>query len=641
MAFEGFNAGREKTSKLFPEWKEQLLAAPWPEDVRWRVGQVIYVFFRFCKRYHTPASVESAKAFVESEAGQRDPWIRPALRWLCTGGRVVDKAWLAGNRRDGTHGTDAADGTDSAGGRRVGNGRGAGGSGGRGVRPMEELEGGAWESARPVVPARAERGVMGAGDGTDGADNAGAGTAGVARGGEKRRVGAAGAEDGTDSRGAGAGGARGGRRDGIVRGGGMGMGNGTKGTDGIYGTDSGGAGAAGEARGRVGGAGADGKNGTHETEGTDGTDRGEAGVMRGGGDGQDGTDSEGREGAVAGAEGAGGWRSSTPSRGAEDLGGPDWERALVTALRRKGMLWRTEQTYRMWARRFAEFIRPRSPFAAGGEEVADFLTAMAVEFRASPATQRQALNALVFFLQEGLRREVGELDFRRSAARKRVPTVLSRAECTRLFEAITGSNRLMAETMYGAGLRLMELLRLRVHHLDFERRQLKVYSGKGDKDRLTILPDSVIPRLKEQLAQAKAWFEADRAAGLPGVWVPEGLERKWPQAGTDWQWQWVFPSRELAADPASGVKRRHHVLDGTFQNAVRAAAVKAQIDKRVTPHVLRHSFATHLLEAGTDIRTVQDLLGHESVETTQIYTHVMQKPGLGVRSPLDMGRVES
>jgi len=191
--------------------------------------------------------------------------------------------------------------------------------------------------------------------------------------------------------------------------------------------------------------------------------------------------------------------------------------------------------------------------------------------------------------------------------------------------------------MYGAGLRRMELLRVRVHHLDRERGQLKVFAGKGDKDRLTVLPERLRPMLERHLERLRKLYAADRTARLPGVWLPEGLEKKFARAGEAWEWQWLFPSREAARDPVSGLRRRHHVLDGTFQNAVRMAAQAAGITKRVTPHVLRHSFATHLLEDGVDIRTVQDLLGHESLETTQIYTHVMRRPGLGVRSPLDRG----
>jgi integron integrase len=330
-----------------------------------------------------------------------------------------------------------------------------------------------------------------------------------------------------------------------------------------------------------------------------------------------------------------GRRPPTPPLARDDMGGADWERDLVSAVRRKGFLWRTEQTYRAWATRFAGFLKPRSPYAATGDDVARFLSLLAVEWRAGASTQKQALNALVFLMEEALRRSVGEIEFKRAWARRRIPVVLTRGECDRLFGELTGSPRLMAELMYGTGLRLMELLRLRVHHLDFARRQVRVYSGKGDKERITMLPDALASRLHQHVERLRSLHERDRADGLAGVWLPEGLERKYQGAGTTWEWQWLFPSRESSMDPATGIRRRHHVLDGAVQNAIRSAARAAGIDKRVTPHVLRHSFATHLLESGTDIRTVQDLLGHESVETTQIYTHVMQKPGLGVRSPLD------
>jgi integron integrase len=328
-------------------------------------------------------------------------------------------------------------------------------------------------------------------------------------------------------------------------------------------------------------------------------------------------------------------RSEVPPPAADDQGGADWERDLIGALRRKGLLWRTEQVYRQWAARFAAHMHPRSPYAADGGDVSAFLSKLAVEGRASASTQKQALNAIVFLMHEALRRSVGEIEFARAWARRRVPTVLTRGECDRLFGELTGTTKLMARLMYGAGLRLMELLRLRVHHLDLERRQLKVHAGKGDKDRITVLPEALAAELGAHVDRLRSLHREDRAAGLPGVWLPEGLARKFRGAGQTWEWQWLFPSRELMRDPTTGERRRHHVLDGSFQNAIRQAARAARIDKRVTPHVLRHSFATHLLESGVDIRTVQELLGHESVETTQIYTHVMQKPGLGVRSPLD------
>jgi integron integrase len=338
------------------------------------------------------------------------------------------------------------------------------------------------------------------------------------------------------------------------------------------------------------------------------------------------------------ASGVGGRRSSNsapPPKAADDLGVEPWERALIKAVRERGFLWRTEQTYREWAVRFARFIAPRSPYAADGSDVAAFLSALAVNGRASPAAQRQALNALVFLMEQALSRNLGEMRFTRAYPKRRLPTVLTAGECAALFAQLPGTTRLMAELAYGSGLRLMELLRLRVHHLDLERCQVRVFSGKGDKDRVTVLPERLIADLRAHLARLHELWERDRSAGLPPVWLPEGLERKFSRAGETWEWQWLFPSRELGPDPASGVRRRHRVSDNLFQQALKRAAEGAGMIKRVTPHVLRHSFATHLLESGTDIRTVQELMGHASVETTQIYTHVMKKPGLGVKSPLD------
>ncbi|MDI1336911.1 MAG: integron integrase [Lacunisphaera sp.] len=324
-----------------------------------------------------------------------------------------------------------------------------------------------------------------------------------------------------------------------------------------------------------------------------------------------------------------------PPLAAGDLGAEPWERALIKASRERHFLWRTEQTYREWSVRFARFLAPRSPDAASGDDVAAFLSEMAVQGRASPSAQKQALNALVFLMQEALHRDLGQMEFTRPAARRRVPTVLSQGECKALFAQLEGTPRLMVELAYGAGLRLMELLRLRVHHLDLDRLRLQVLGGKGDKDRVTVLPEKLVPALRERLARLREQWTMDRAAKVPGVWLPEGLARKYPKAGRSWEWQWLFPARELSRDPASGVTRRHHLSDTSFQRTVKGAAAQAGLNKRVTPHTFRHSFATHLLEGGTDIRTVQELMGHASVETTQIYLHVMQKPGLGVRSPLD------
>jgi integron integrase len=324
-----------------------------------------------------------------------------------------------------------------------------------------------------------------------------------------------------------------------------------------------------------------------------------------------------------------------PPPAASDLGTTPWEQALIKASRERGFLWRTEQTYREWAVRFARFIAPRSPYAASGEEVAAFLSALAVEGRASPSAQKQALNALVFLMQEALHRDLGKMEFKRAYPRQRLPTVLSPGECQSLFAQLEGTPRLMVELAYGSGLRLMELLRLRVHHVDIERQRLQVYAGKGDKDRITVLPEKLLPDLREQVARLRKQWEADREASLPGVWLPEGLAKKYPKAGVSWEWQWLFPAKNPGLDAATGIRRRHHLSDTSFQRMVKGAADKAGLTKRVTPHTFRHSFATHLLENGTDIRTVQELLGHADVSTTQIYTHVMSKPGIGVRSPLD------
>jgi integron integrase len=324
-----------------------------------------------------------------------------------------------------------------------------------------------------------------------------------------------------------------------------------------------------------------------------------------------------------------------PPLARDDLGDSDWERALIRACRQRNLLWRTEQTYRNWARRLMQFLGPRPATSLGSDDIESFLSHLAVELKNSPNTQRQALNALIFMMRDALDLPVPRLSFERSAGKRRTPTVLSRGECGRLFASLNGNHRLMAELMYGSGIRLMELLRLRVNQIDQPRGALIVRGGKGDKDRPTVLPQKLMGQLTEHLERLKSLWEQDRKAGLPPVWLPEGLARKYPKAGEQWPWQWLFPSREVSLDPVTGRSRRHHVTEGAFQTAIRNAALQAKIDKRVTPHALRHSFATHLLESGADIRTVQDLLGHESVETTQIYLHVMQKPGLGVRSPLD------
>ncbi len=330
--------------------------------------------------------------------------------------------------------------------------------------------------------------------------------------------------------------------------------------------------------------------------------------------------------------------SDIPTLAKDDLGREEWERMLIERIRSRGLAWRTEQTYRQWVRRFIDFLEAsnREALLADENDIKRFLTDLAVKTRVSVATQKQALNAVVFYVRETLGRELGDFSgFVGGHTHRRLPVVLTKAELKKLLETLDEGTRLMAQVAYGSGLRLMELLRLRVKDLDFERRLLIVRAGKGDKDRVSVLADRLIDPLQRHLEAIRTLWESDRSAGLNGVWLPEGLERKYPNAGKDWQWQWVFPSRETSLDPRTGIRRRHHVGDAAFQIAIKKAAERAKLNKRVTPHVLRHTFATHLLESGTDIRTVQDLLGHENLETTQIYLHTMKKPGAGVRSPLD------
>jgi integron integrase len=331
-------------------------------------------------------------------------------------------------------------------------------------------------------------------------------------------------------------------------------------------------------------------------------------------------------------------RGKEPPLAATDLGGPEWERGLIRVLRERHYEWRTEQAYRMWARRFAGWLEGRGVTVAqsGENELRGFLSELAVRQRVAVATQRQALNAVAFLMREALGKPLADFsEFEQARPGKRLPVVLSKEECQRLLGALEATPRLMAELMYGSGVRLMELLRLRIKDVDMERRQLMVRAGKGGKDRVTVLPKVLLERLQQHRERLRLLHAEDQAAEAPGVWLPEGLDRKYPHAGNDWEWQWFFPSRERSIDPQTGLRRRHHVSDAAFQNAIRKAARRAQLNKNVTPHVLRHSFATHLMEGGTDIRTVQDLLGHKDVATTQIYTHVMAKPGLGVKSPLD------
>jgi integron integrase len=311
-------------------------------------------------------------------------------------------------------------------------------------------------------------------------------------------------------------------------------------------------------------------------------------------------------------------------------------------LRVKHYSLRTEESYVQWVRRYLKFHRDRvgawvHPRVLGAAEVVAFLSHLANAEHVSGATQNQALNALSFLYTQVLGMELGVLgEIPRAHKPRRVPAVLSRQEVDRLFASLDGSWLLMAQVLYGTGLRLMELLRLRVLDIDFARNQIIVRGGKGDKDRVTMLPEKLKADLQRHLERVRLLWQKDVEEGFGEVYLPEALARKYPRAPREWRWQWVFPSRSRSRDPRSGHVRRHHVQETGLQRALKAGLDLSGIGKRASCHTLRHSFATHLLENGYDIRTVQDLLGHQDVSTTQIYTHVMQRPGVGVKSPLDV-----
>lgn len=297
---------------------------------------------------------------------------------------------------------------------------------------------------------------------------------------------------------------------------------------------------------------------------------------------------------------------------------------------------RTEEAYVNWVRRFILFHGKRHPKEMGGAEVEAFLTHLAVEGQVAASTQNQALSALLFLYREVLHQELdAAINAVRAKESQHLPEVLTKEEVRQVIAQLSGIHQLLAKLLYGSGLRLLECLRLRVKDLDFERRALIVRDTKGDEDRVTMLPDSLIEPLREQLQRAKRLHEQDLARGCGAVYLPDALDRKYPNAAREWIWQYVFPSEQLSVDPRSGATRRHHLDESGLQKAVRQAARAAGLEKRVTCHTFRHSFATHLLENHYDIRTVQELLGHKDVRTTMIYTHVLQRGGLAVRSPLD------
>lgn len=297
---------------------------------------------------------------------------------------------------------------------------------------------------------------------------------------------------------------------------------------------------------------------------------------------------------------------------------------------------RTEQAYVDWIKRYILFFDKRHPKDLGAHEVEQFLTHLAVERRVSASTQNQAKSALLFLYKEVLAIDLPWLDnVERAKAPKRLPVVLTPAEIQKILAQLDGTNLLITSLLYGTGMRILEALRLRVKDVDFSRKEILIRDGKGFKDRVTMLPIALIEPLNAHLKRVKALHEQDLQAGFGAVYLPYALSKKYPYAERDWTWQYVFPSAKLSMDPRSGETRRHHIQDQVIQRAVRQAVVDANLTKPATPHTFRHSFATHLLESGYDIRTVQELLGHSDVSTTMIYTHVLNKGGRGVSSPLD------
>jgi len=314
---------------------------------------------------------------------------------------------------------------------------------------------------------------------------------------------------------------------------------------------------------------------------------------------------------------------------------PKLKTQVERACRRKGYALATERTYWRWIVRFIRFHGVTHPSQMSGPEIRRFLSYLAVERNVARATQNQALNALVFLYTAVLDEEVGSIGpFERAKTPKRLPVVLSKSEVRALLASMRGTRKLVASLLYGSGLRLTEALRLRIKDLDFDRNQLFVRQGKGAKDRVTMLPDILHVTLKQQLAKAKAWYIDDMEAGVGTVYLPKALSKKYLHAAHEWAWQWVFPSSRLSTDPRSGITRRHHLSRSHIQRGVRQAVQEAGINKNASCHTLRHSFATHLLEDGYDVRTVQRLLGHKSLDSTMIYTHVARRAA-GARSPLE------
>lgn len=306
------------------------------------------------------------------------------------------------------------------------------------------------------------------------------------------------------------------------------------------------------------------------------------------------------------------------------------------ALRTKHYAYRTEQTYVDWIKRYIIFHKKRHPKDMGANEIREFMVHLAAERKVATSTQNQALSAILFLYRTVLQKDILlPPELVHPSRPRRLPTVLTHAEAMSIINHMRGTPRLMAKILYGSGLRLMECMRLRVKDIDFDNRQIIVRGGKGDDDRLSILPDSVAAEIKHILQDVKALHDKDLREGYGETILPNALGVKYKNAGKEWNWQYIFPASQRSIDSLSGVIRRHHLDESVLQKAIHNAAQLAKIDKPVTAHTFRHSFATQLLENGYDIRTIQELLGHKDVKTTMIYTHVLQRGGLAVKSPLD------
>jgi integron integrase len=301
------------------------------------------------------------------------------------------------------------------------------------------------------------------------------------------------------------------------------------------------------------------------------------------------------------------------------------------------MSYSTEKTYIAWLRQFQGFTKSKDLKELNANDLQDFLSYLAVDRKVSSSTQNQALNAIIFVYRHVLDKHLGddELNAVRAIHKRRLPVVLTIREVRSIFDKLSGIHRLLAMLIYGCGLRLQECLNLRIKDVDIEQGIVIVRSGKGDKDRRTVLPDSLKDDLIRHIAETRSLYDSDIKNDINGVYLPGALEKKYPNAGKEWGWFWLFPSKSLSIDPRNHIVRRHHMHPASLQKAFKSAVVEAGITKQASVHTLRHSFATHLLENGYDIRTIQELLGHRNLQTTMIYTHVATKNVLGVRSPLD------